>query len=1409
MEQSDTAQCPTLLHGKPPAVKGDDTAANMLPENPASAQLSQEGGTGKRNIESSKEKVEIARRRNTVLRFQAEVPANVQEEVQRRIAGFYCPVAAAYRVISCAQWNKEQCQHYAPFPKQAALVLAAVGYNIREAARAKLAHILGLTYLQLASATPLELQSFTEVYSKAIWAIPAKEQYTMLVQIHCKCSMCQQPQPILALPLHSEQDSSDQISILADLGQLADLAIACMQQNLSPRNDTCKLAIQRLPSFFCLLTQKTQKSSFAQVCKSEADIQSFLGSTVSVMQQAYIVVALVLHDPSAKHYLVLHHAKEQAGDSILLYDSIYGVRKENLWAQLTKAEHYIEAIFIRSVCANQLYPATALINSFNEIIRHHADPSENAEQHISRETLTIEQAKITKVASWDSPVPSATYMTITSEDDFGLPNPSCAHLLPQAEECKSGTEFTLAQKGKLDEESEHQASVSLQPDPSTALATQLDSASLPEVHSIATDSDEEQRPQQHEVQTALNSEKNGSDRGSQPLKAKPDLSSDSQMRRVKKSLDKLNNAKPVSKRKDGKVGSRNNQINAVSSEDCIQVALGVERYIILSLFDGCGISRAVTVECLKQQPVAAVSAESDSVLRALICHKYDYDKSQRWALDSHRVPSIAIDDVWTLLKEDYRLLRECLSFLGRIHPQKTAIIIPAGSPCQDLTVAGSSSGGLGLLGDRSQHMLVLYAILLAFQSIEPSILQCVHIFLENAGSMKPIHQGFIQQIFGIRDCCCHHIAGATFGHVERKRKFFTRYGQIGTFSNRPTPWFQGWRPVAEHMCGIKSPGEKLKPWLRPKRFDRERGLRLAAYFYHPSALLYHVPSFGGAEAFQRQFSQAANTSNGVPNLQWEKFVPDGPIGLRFVTDVQKLSLQADVPSLAAMDRFAEANYELLRAENAFLIGDSGIPPFRVAHYKEMLRDAELDIWLADVEEHINDMCIASIVGNCFYPGALKAAIKHTSLRELLNENPDSHWKPLPLSQFLQYWPSYGQQVLAATTAVKLQDKFSHKFHAPFPCDELNAVGWLKQGLIVNKPVVLEYTPGQGKFQGIRESASGIPRGISFVTETRFHQTQDLLQEKGIPSAIQRVLQIVDPQLQLLCGSRRNVMANLCRETVANLGAKFALHFLDFPAQGWCLISFLKALHLEFVAYRDEFIPQFLLVKGQQNTLYVQHLKDANAGKKSPPVDFFLYVEQDDQCALAMLNASQARDTVHALTQASIIEVVDIERRGASPGTFLHKVIEENSQLPTPCLIFEGNEAALHLHGHTILCSPYLGQRELFALFLTPYFAENYTSKAFASDCNSNEAWLSEVLRDFSCFAKLALPCRQAVYIGIDARGAHYTTYKQGTVHQQTVTHNNIPSTIPTQEKALRIYVYDRQPAVYHCFYGVHRDPLPL
>ena len=124
------------------------------------------------------------------------------------------------------------------------------------------------------------------------------------------------------------------------------------------------------------------------------------------------------------------------------------------------------------------------------------------------------------------------------------------------------------------------------------------------------------------------------------------------------------------------------------------------------------------------------------------------------------------------------------------------------------------------------------------------------------------------------------------------------------------------------MCGIKPPGEKLKLWLRPKRFDRERGFDWLHTFTTPLPFFTMCPASAELK-------------------------------------LSKLSLQADISSLAAMDRFAEANYELLRAENAFLLV---IVAFLLSELltKEMLRDAELDIWLADVEEHINVLCIASI-----------------------------------------------------------------------------------------------------------------------------------------------------------------------------------------------------------------------------------------------------------------------------------------------------------------------------------------------------------------------------------------------------------------------------------------------------------------
>ena len=145
--------------------------------------------------------------------------------------------------------------------------------------------------------------------------------------------------------------------------------------------------------------------------------------------------------------------------------------------------------------------------SFGEIVRHHADPNEDAAQQLPGEALPEEREKTTQVvASWDSPVPSTTYLTTTLGRNLGLPDSACAHLLPQAEISKVDTGSDAAKKGKNNEEQEQLANKSLLPGPHNVQATQIDSATIPEVHSIATSSDEEHELVNERTQDGHNSE---------------------------------------------------------------------------------------------------------------------------------------------------------------------------------------------------------------------------------------------------------------------------------------------------------------------------------------------------------------------------------------------------------------------------------------------------------------------------------------------------------------------------------------------------------------------------------------------------------------------------------------------------------------------------------------------------------------------------------------------------------------------------------------------------------------------------------------------------------------------------------------------------------------------------------------
>ena len=325
-------------------------------------------------------------------------------------------------------------------------------------------------------------------------------------------------------------------------------------------------------------------------------------------------------------------------------------------SELTKPTLYIEAIFIRSASIISHYPATALLGSFGEIVRHHANLNEvSIPQHASEQVQGKAENTNQEAKSRDSPVPTQTYLVPNIETDLGLPDPSHAHLLPESETSEVGTDLVIVRgnghKGPDDDKpstvsstelmqkseaikgyeyqtTEHQSPV---PCLGPALPTQPDSPTQPEIHSIATSSEDDIAPETTKANDSHNPSGTGEQGHSHPSRIKPRITGKSQVLRAKKGHERQHNPKPILRKREGKPCIRRGKAMRVSSEENIQVVLGADRYVILSLFDGCGISRAIVAECLKQQPVAALSAESDSVLRSIICHKYDYDKSQRWA----------------------------------------------------------------------------------------------------------------------------------------------------------------------------------------------------------------------------------------------------------------------------------------------------------------------------------------------------------------------------------------------------------------------------------------------------------------------------------------------------------------------------------------------------------------------------------------------------------------------------------------------------------------------------------------------------------------------------------------------------------------------------------------------------------
>ena len=123
-----------------------------------------------------------------------------------------------------------------------------------------------------------------------------------------------------------------------------------------------------------------------------------------------------------------------------------------------------------------------------------------------------------------------------------------------------------------------------------------------------------------------------------------------------------------------------------------EMRLPVGNYGVISLFDG--VSSVVPILCnkLRQLPAVAILAEVDTSLSELVAFEFGYCTQERWRFSFAGVPTIYVKDVRRLFDKGCFILLQ----VHRIAPTAKWFIV-GGSPCQDLTYAGSFHGCSGLL----------------------------------------------------------------------------------------------------------------------------------------------------------------------------------------------------------------------------------------------------------------------------------------------------------------------------------------------------------------------------------------------------------------------------------------------------------------------------------------------------------------------------------------------------------------------------------------------------------------------------------------------------------------------------------------------------------------------------------------
>ena len=286
------------------------------------------------------------------------------------------------------------------------------------------------------------------------------------------------------------------------------------------------------------------------------------------------------------------------------------------------------------------------------------------------------------------------------------------------------------------------------------------------------------------------------------------------------------------------------------------------RYGVISLFDGVSSVVPLLKKKIGYAPVVVILAENDNRIRSLVCAEFGYRSDEEWCYVMDGSAVLYLRDVHSLVANGCRILQMTL----KMFPDCKWIVV-GGSPCQDLTLAGTMKGVLGLTGMSSRLFFILLCVIYTVQiAVGPA---AVRFLVENAGSMQKMHLEAFCKLLSLplmhdRDYIWDP---AQHGYlITRCRNFFRNYSDREPVGPPPVVFNERIGPL------IDSSGRSLPfaPLLRA-RTTLPYGIVCSSWtLYQPHALVWDYGFWGTRQEFGRQ---AGKLTNKIPNFQWERIIP--------------------------------------------------------------------------------------------------------------------------------------------------------------------------------------------------------------------------------------------------------------------------------------------------------------------------------------------------------------------------------------------------------------------------------------------------------------------------------------------------------------------------------------------------------